>query len=673
MTIPYEEPGHCTVEPTLTGPSKCAVNYGTAPDGLSCTVANCTGVTIDCSVVPIKQLLKGAVVAPWVRLRFEGDDPPPGGQPDWSYTEITTGNVSMPFAAGSKCHAVIKSFQYGWGTISAGNVCKITIMDEEGGSFLSWYRRLIQQVDNASNPNNRGVYKMKVTWGWMITGADGCPDQYNDASAACEYTTIDPDPTPINASSFYSSNPNRIICSPPCWFLPDSISMSVQNGKIIYEIEGKDIMFRTVEGVMQNTFGDEAHRMHFTDAVEALGKNAQPPFNVDFLQVDESSGQLAPLEFWVAPGTPTRDPISNTPASLPTLHDIQVKGPLGVYKANGQNPLAIINSWILDNNVRSATTATGQEATGRGITMNYDSTANYANTEFLVGSAGVARGRLTLWADPHPNCLNADQLSLTNRLRALYIVNGGNCSSVYSFNPVVKWNFLAAARAGGVMTTTEGAVTTTQEQTSVRCPAPGTGPRVEAVAGNNARTILPEVAGPLSVQTAVLQRRANALHNTIEAELKVQGDPSLWLTSPIDGTGKTVAIIFIQPYFIDTVDGQSCPDWTVTSAGNCNSVFSNRNWFVRGVDHSIREGSYVTTLKVMLLAGAGELSTDNEGGVNPLGNDPAGNAFCGQGTFRCNVLWAGPDTTPFDYGPNTAKWSEFCESVNCSDGGGGVA
>src|SRR5687767_14825678 len=123
MAVVYTEPGHCSA-------ADCDVNLVEEGGSVSCTIGNCDNVQVDCSTVPIKQLVNGAVVAPFVKLRFEGDDAPPGGEADWSYTEITMGNESQPYATGSQCRAAIKAFQYAWGSLGQGNVCRITIVDE---------------------------------------------------------------------------------------------------------------------------------------------------------------------------------------------------------------------------------------------------------------------------------------------------------------------------------------------------------------------------------------------------------------------------------------------------------------------------------------------------------------------------------------------------------------
>jgi hypothetical protein len=72
------------------------------------------------------------------------------------------------------------------------------------------------------------------------------------------------------------------------------------------------------------------------------------------------------------------------------------------------------------------------------------------------------------------------------------------------------------------------------------------------------------------------------------------GDP--FYSNPILFVGtKFVSIVFINPYFFgDAASGT----WLQTST--CNSMLSNKKYQVTGVSHNIGNGTYTTTLKLML-------------------------------------------------------------------------
>ena len=107
------------------------------------------------------------------------------------------------------------------------------------------------------------------------------------------------------------------------------------------------------------------------------------------------------------------------------------------------------------------------------------------------------------------------------------------------------------------------------------------------------------------------------INSLIEADLVIQGDPSL--DDPYTVRGASCGIIVIAPYHLES--GLDCPDWSPPSGSlagsNCITQMSNSNWFIKGVSHEIKPGSYTTTLHVYMTTPGG---TSDEG--SPLGNDP---------------------------------------------------
>lgn len=661
--------------------------------------------------VPIKQLLKGTSASPWVKLWFEtrccaeGEEPciqpnVPEGCVNCNDSDhcvpteetlITTGNISQPGVeeclntstrTTSCCQAAIKGFQYSWGGINAGNTCKITIHDEAGGSFDAWFKRLARNPLGESVNTGTGVYKMRVQWGWIVQGNDdgACPSVVTGGFGTCNQDN------PVQNTT--------LLCSPCLWFLPTNITCQFQNGRFVYELEGVDLLQQSSRTPASMVFGgttttgdNTLAKTYFKDAVEWLARRSRPPFRVNMYQLSETPDDpLAdipqPMEFQVNMNQTKLEvvryinPVTNEPCpegiggqpepcGPPAVVTdanaaaalLKERGPLGVWDTKGLNPLAAIQSWL--GKVRAYTIHEGRE--GKGITMNYDATSQSDEVCVSVSEAEgeeetneVEEGQLILWANAHPHC-SQDEQTYNHRLKALYVVNGGKCSPVLSFTPNIKWNFTASMSAGGGMGTTSGEMTQARDNLRFnKCAILGEGPRYsgspdnsqrEASFGNNAeREHIISMAEHL---------RANYLHNSIEAELRVQGDPSDWLCSPVFGYGRNVAILFINPFFLVPGD-YGCAKWSNQIPDldlddtSCNQILSNRNWYIKGVDHQIRDGSYVTTIKVMLFVPRSESPSDLEN-VSYMGGDPLSSLAiaCNQGTGTClpNIVMGGKDVT----------------------------
>jgi hypothetical protein len=274
---------------------------------------------------------------------------------------------------------------------------------------------------------------------------------------------------------------------------------------------------------------------------------------------------------------------------------------------------------------------------GLGLTANYDSTFD---CECTAGAAcgsdnSLPRvGRLIVWADGIPSCRGDLPESVVNSLmKAVYIVNGGTCSPVLSFNPTVKWHFQIAAKAGGSSWQVTGNQQKTQEGTEKLCLISGRG----SVDGRTVPTQNSEEcargAQDYTNRAGVVNNKANLGFHAIEAELRVQGDPSLLYCSPIAGYGRTVGIIFINPYSITDSPGNPCPSWSTVTSSVCNDILTNKMWFIKGVDHQIKEGSYITSIKLLLPAPGAEL--DAAGSEVHLGGWSEGALMDQGGLFAC--------------------------------------
>lgn len=580
----------------------------------------------DVNNVPyLKTALNGTTISPFVKIAFQEYN---GAIEDPTQTAeniITMGNTSQcgidvngnPVCNPEVCKAAIKSFQYGWGALGQGNRCKVTIIDEKGSQFESWVQRMVKNLEGAATPV-QGSYRMKVQFGWYVAGG-GVDDE-------CGQPTAAPNTVPA-----IGENTSRLVNGPVMYFLPDMVNVHYENGKFIYDLEGVDLLVRGQEIKHAKTYGTDEDPWYFTRAVEQLGMDSTPPFRVAFKAID-ANGDVVDMQFV------KRDEFSFD-RELPTdgCADCTGYGPLGVWRTNEKSPLAVIRHW-LDKMAVQAKDLTGQVTANKGrvgITLNYDSTYRYEgnngpcdqlNPDCQTCEAALPQyGRLVLWANSIPACQNnmADN-EINKRLRAVYVVNGGNCSPVLSFTPSFRWHFALGLKAGGAMFPGINGYAMKEIESAVlaNCPiAAGRGGfTYTAVAESQLGTVTPDPT--LSVGEAVFNHQiANLMISAIEAELRIQGDPSAWLCSPIEGYGRCVGIIFINPFFLssDTTDPTTeCPVWAANdndplsfSSTICNRTLTNKGWFVLGADHQIRDGQYITTLKVKLLAPGSDFSAAN--------------------------------------------------------------
>lgn len=555
------------------------------------------------------------------------------------------GNVSQPNDP-DICRAAIKAFQYGWGSVNSGNHCTVTIVDERGGQFSSWMERIAKNAEGAATPVF-GVYRMVVQFGWYGEG--------NGDTDICGQPVALPNTQPADGE-----NHSFLLCSPELYFLPGRINVRYEGNKFIYDVEGTDLVYRSQQQVVANMFGGDDAQMYFVEAVHRLGLVSNPPFRVEFMGRDDG-GQLTRMNFVTREGHPQDDPCW---------------GPYDVWKVTNRTPLATIQEWIRNKAVR-AVDLTGITESGEvGIVMNYDSTYKWteATAQCKIAPCPVPAdcnplpprpgcppselcectdrlpqyGRLLLWQSIMPYCQgNFTDDYIISLMRAVYIVNGGSCSPVIAFNPVFEWNFFAGSKAGDG--TGGNAVTGTQKTqqnatVATKCnisSSRGT-PVYQTVAHSDTAVKIND-SGNQQGKAAFHQGMAGMPSSAVQAELRVQGDPSAWLCSPALGAGRTVGIIFVNPQFlIPGEDDEACPVWSAIdpacpgsaeSNSVCNSILTSRGWFIEGVDHQIRDGTYITSLKLRLSSPGTDLLDASDLTPVNLGADPDGGALVRGGKF----------------------------------------
>ena len=257
-------------------------------------------------------------------------------------------------------------------------------------------------------------------------------------------------------------------------------------------------------------------------------------------------------------------------------------GPLGVWAMNQQNTVSAVRSWL-----NSVTTSNDL-----GVLLEYDS-----NTYEMV-----------LKESPF------GQASCQYNL-GTYIVNGGNCSPVLEFNPTIKWMPSASTGAvSGSATSAGGAKLTPVEENAQKAGSIA----APAQQQHESHFRNPDDIASKSAKAFSAQYDANYIVETpyaaFDAQLKIMGDPAF--ADLVDFLGKEVSIVVLNPFSTKT-------DCTWISEPTCNQVLSNKHYLIKGVSHQITEGSFVTTLHVIMQLPNSTLPADSTlggGGTESYGD-----------------------------------------------------
>jgi hypothetical protein len=237
------------------------------------------------SVAGLKKPPQGAVLTPWVKVKFVK-----------AKNEITVGNAS---SASNSHHAVIKDFEFGH---DDGAEARITIIDEQGSSFVDFMDTMLKDF-KCITPDEG--YSMDVQFGW--TGAD-CPNG-----------------EPVSSSQVF-----KLMCR--------DIIANFSGGKFVFEITGTDITEPQFEGRISEIFYGADKELYLTEAIRQLftDNRFEPVIkSVKFLKIpkfgkDGKPGDLVPVR-WKGGGS--IDP---------------EKGPLGKWQCNTMSKIDIAHHWLKD-------------------------------------------------------------------------------------------------------------------------------------------------------------------------------------------------------------------------------------------------------------------------------------------------------------------------------------
>jgi hypothetical protein len=336
-----------------------------------------------------------------------------------------------------------------------------------------------------------------------------------------------------------------------------NLEVSYAEGKIKYRITGSAASPIFEDMREDGTLGEDDKKISLETAIENICQR-NPPVTVRYCEL-QPDGKLKDVKFkWYKhpPG-----------------------GPLGCWQADNQNRIATITKWLEDYRLDDGTWS------GKGV-VPYFSPEKY--------------DELVLLKDPSPK--SDEVFACGQNHLGTFIVNGGKCSTVIEFSPTFNWIKGAANFSAGGGTSGPGSSTNNFSEDSKDEPESEHGP----TAGLQQQVTISQQAwdayGPSEAwrQTSRSQQahaRAGRLTevavNPIEADLRILGDPREKFCT--FAGGKYVSIVAINPFHLQ---GNGCGDWL--SMPVCNQILSNKMWQVLGINHSIKEGSYITTLKLKL-------------------------------------------------------------------------
>jgi hypothetical protein len=205
-----------------------------------------------------------------------------------------------------------------------------------------------------------------------------------------------------------------------------------------------------------------------------------------------------------------------------------------------------------------------------------------------------------------------------------FIVNGGKCSNVISFTPNINWPAAFATLArGGNAGGADNAHGVKKDNTRAGCKyqTENTGIKQNVEATRWAKDIYgPERSTEETEKSQMAHNKANNVREgimPIEAELRIQGNPHPNFVDSRFIQGSWASIVVVNPFTIDGNWYGGCGDWMILADSVCNNILSNKHWRVTGVNHQIKEGSYVTTLKAKLDAPGIDIQSGESLGTDP--------------------------------------------------------
>ena len=370
-----------------------------------------------------------------------------------------------------------------------------------------------------------------------------------------------------------SSSP-RIIPSSRFRCFINQFEVNYSEGKIKYIIEGaaNDKLYEIEK--RDEIIGSDEYPADIEQAIQSLCSQ-DPPCTVRYVEL-QPDGQLKDVKFeWAR----VKDP------------------PKAVWQTDNLSRISVIMKWLGPFRVKDG-------KCDKGI---------------IPFFSPDKPDELVLLKDPSPG--PGEAMTANNQGFGTYIVNGGKCSPVIEFTP--KVNILGGLNSSSVGGGTSGPnKSTNQLSEDKKCDnqkghGQSAGIQMEATITQQAfDSYGVKVANDENLRSEIAHNQAALLTGKagqIEADLKILGDPREQYTRI--GIGRCISIVVVNPFHLK---GGGCGDWLAYPG--CNEIFSNKNWILQGINHTISPGTYTTTLKLLLPAQGIQISpSDPVGGAGSGG------------------------------------------------------
>jgi hypothetical protein len=496
----------------------------------------------------------GHNMTPWVKIWFldadfcisVGNDSMPGGKE----CEGSNSLGDRPQCMGQKTngkylknHAIIKSFTYGCsgGRTNGSDGIKVEILDEEGSEFCNFMINIFPKNRNKKNP--AALCQMAFQFGWITTDCN---------------------------------NNTCLILSRKRICYPLQVDVSFIGGMIKFAINACNPGEVLIEGVSNTKKTDL--KMRLKPAIREIFKDYYiKPLFLSAV-TDKPCGVVSCRKDFTSKCSNVKYKEVTSYKEWKFYKDegcegIESGGDTGGWKTNNKDPITASMAWLKDRMTDSKIP--------RG---------------FIVGGCNVigtesTQNHTIFWESPLPDCQgrapNMENIGT-------FIVNGGECSNVLSFNPQINWQVANVTQGGNT-----GDVTAQATLAKKECKISGEGTGETLQISPETTSKYKKDAGNIQAIAHAANARAMPPAAAVEAELLIQGNP--YLDDPLAlCAGVECSIIVINPFMFRPIgnskDGNK--DWIADPP--MNAFLSNRHWLIQGVSHEIKEGSFTTTLKVWL-------------------------------------------------------------------------
>lgn len=360
-------------------------------------------------------------------------------------------------------------------------------------------------------------------------------------------------------------------------FLVQTVQSNFENGVYKINVECCDLFQRTNQQTQgYNEFGRDDNKMPLKEALRKIW--TQEPFHPNVETV-----QFKTFKNFQKVGDGPDFSFKNSDGGGP--------GPKNTWQTKEKNKLSTTRGWIdpvLTSN-------------DRGIIQIYDN-----------------EDKLSLvW---HEDPMDLTRKGCARNQLGTFVVNGGNCTPVLSFSPTINW--LTQNTGTGAVDSGASSVSGVRADNRIWndprwSQRENVGANQTEGPGTDQNLYRPKRSQNFATQKAAHEHgHATAIYEVagaIEAELTIQGNPKFSYNYGPDGiVAKFMSIIVINPAVIRTGNENNCV-WLAKPP--VHEVLSNSGWLVKGVDHQISDGKYITTFKVALMAPNEELNQDDSLGA----------------------------------------------------------